>query len=146
MSVRVTRFLVKVVLATKSDLLVINKVDIAPLVGASLDVMERDAKKMRGDPCFQQHEDGPGHTRDLSFHHRSRDVKSTIKFVGGEDQMKMLLLSLVLPLTAFAHPGHQHTDWIASLTHNPTVIVLCYLAWPSLERRCWPTSHDASER
>ena len=33
---------------TKSDLLVINKVDIAPLVGASLDVMERDAKKMRG--------------------------------------------------------------------------------------------------
>ena len=33
---------------TKSDLLVINKVDIAPLVGASLDVMERDAKRMRG--------------------------------------------------------------------------------------------------
>ena len=33
---------------TKSDLLVINKVDIAPFVGASLDVMERDAKKMRG--------------------------------------------------------------------------------------------------
>ena len=41
--------------------------------------------------------------------------------------MKMLLLSLVLPLTAFAHPGHQHTDWIASLTHNPTVIVLSLL-------------------
>ena len=37
---------------TKSDLLVINKVDIAPLVGASLDVMERDAKKMRGDGPF----------------------------------------------------------------------------------------------
>ena len=37
---------------TKSDLLVINKVDIAPLVGASLDVMERDAKKMRGDRPF----------------------------------------------------------------------------------------------
>jgi urease accessory protein len=33
---------------TKSDLLVINKVDLAPYVGASLDVMERDAKKMRG--------------------------------------------------------------------------------------------------
>jgi urease accessory protein len=33
---------------TKSDLLVINKIDLAPLVGASLDVMERDAKKMRG--------------------------------------------------------------------------------------------------
>ena len=33
---------------TRSDLLVINKVDLAPLVGASLEVMERDAKKMRG--------------------------------------------------------------------------------------------------
>jgi urease accessory protein len=33
---------------TRSDLLVINKVDLAPYVGASLDVMERDAKKMRG--------------------------------------------------------------------------------------------------
>ena len=33
---------------TKSDLLVINKVDLAPLVGASLEVMERDARKMRG--------------------------------------------------------------------------------------------------
>jgi urease accessory protein len=33
---------------TKSDLLVINKIDLAPMVGASLDVMDRDAKKMRG--------------------------------------------------------------------------------------------------
>ena len=33
---------------TRSDLLVINKVDLAPHVGASLDVMERDARKMRG--------------------------------------------------------------------------------------------------
>ena len=33
---------------TRSDLLVINKVDLAPNVGASLDVMQRDAKKMRG--------------------------------------------------------------------------------------------------
>jgi urease accessory protein len=34
---------------TQSDLLVINKTDLAPLVGASLEVMARDAKKMRGD-------------------------------------------------------------------------------------------------
>ncbi|MBK7864600.1 MAG: urease accessory protein UreG [Archangiaceae bacterium] len=34
---------------TQSDLLVINKTDLAPLVGASLEVMERDAKKMRGE-------------------------------------------------------------------------------------------------
>jgi urease accessory protein len=33
---------------TKSDLLVINKIDLAPMVGASLDVMERDSKRMRG--------------------------------------------------------------------------------------------------
>jgi urease accessory protein len=33
---------------TRSDLLVINKIDLAPLVGASLDVMDRDSKKMRG--------------------------------------------------------------------------------------------------
>ena len=37
---------------TKSDLLIINKTDLAPLVGASLEVMERDAKKMRGEKPF----------------------------------------------------------------------------------------------
>ena len=37
---------------TKSDLLVINKIDLAPLVGASLEVMARDAKKMRGERPF----------------------------------------------------------------------------------------------
>ena len=37
---------------TKSDLLVINKIDLAPLVGADLQVMERDARKMRGDKPF----------------------------------------------------------------------------------------------
>ena len=37
---------------TRSDLLVINKVDLAPLVGASLDVMARDARKMRGERPF----------------------------------------------------------------------------------------------
>ena len=33
---------------TKSDLLVINKIDLAPMVGASLEVMDRDARRMRG--------------------------------------------------------------------------------------------------
>lgn len=37
---------------TRSDLLVINKTDLAPLVGASLEVMDRDARKMRGDRPF----------------------------------------------------------------------------------------------
>ena len=37
---------------TRSDLLVINKIDLAPYVGASLEVMERDARKMRGERPF----------------------------------------------------------------------------------------------
>jgi urease accessory protein len=37
---------------TRSDLLVINKIDLAPLVGASLEVMDRDARKMRGERPF----------------------------------------------------------------------------------------------
>ncbi|WP_036251771.1 urease accessory protein UreG [Methylobacter sp. BBA5.1] len=37
---------------TRSDLLVINKIDLAPYVGASLDVMDRDARKMRGSRPF----------------------------------------------------------------------------------------------
>ncbi len=37
---------------TRSDLLVINKIDLAPFVGASLEVMDRDARKMRGERPF----------------------------------------------------------------------------------------------
>lgn len=37
---------------TRSDLLVINKIDLAPYVGASLEVMERDSRRMRGDKPF----------------------------------------------------------------------------------------------
>ena len=37
---------------TRSDLLIINKVDLAPYVGASLEIMASDAKKMRGDAPF----------------------------------------------------------------------------------------------
>jgi urease accessory protein len=47
---------------TKSDLLVINKTDLAPHVGASLEVMDRDAKRMRGARpfVFAQVRNGPG--------------------------------------------------------------------------------------
>jgi urease accessory protein len=47
---------------TKSDLLVINKTDLAPHVGASLDVMDRDARRMRGERpfVFAQVRNGPG--------------------------------------------------------------------------------------
>src|ERR1700720_2937614 len=37
---------------TKSDLLIINKIDLAPMAGASLEVMDREAKRMRGDRPF----------------------------------------------------------------------------------------------
>jgi len=37
---------------TRSDLLLINKIDLAPLVGASLEVMDQDARRMRGDRPF----------------------------------------------------------------------------------------------
>lgn len=37
---------------TRSDLLVINKIDLAPYVGASLEVMERDSRRMRGEKPF----------------------------------------------------------------------------------------------
>ena len=37
---------------TRSDLLIINKIDLAPHVGASLEVMDRDSKKMRGERPF----------------------------------------------------------------------------------------------
>jgi urease accessory protein len=47
---------------TKSDLLIINKIDLAPLVGASLEVMDHDARKMRGERpfVFANMKDGTG--------------------------------------------------------------------------------------
>ncbi len=62
---------------TKSDILVINKTDLAPYVGASLDVMERDSKKMRDDRpfifCALRHDEGV------------EDVLKLIKEIGGFD-------------------------------------------------------------
>ncbi len=60
--------------------------------------------------------------------------------------MKLLLLSMLLPLTAFAHSGHQHAGWIASLTHNPIAVVLSLLGVALLGAPvlAWFTSQDAS--
>ena len=54
---------------TKSDLLIINKIDLAPLVGADLSVMDRDAKKMRGEKpfVFSNLKDGTGVVDIVSF-------------------------------------------------------------------------------
>ena len=58
---------------TRSDLLVINKIDLAPYVGADLSVMERDSKKMRGDKPFIftdiRHEEGIDAVIDWILHH-----------------------------------------------------------------------------
>jgi urease accessory protein len=53
----------------KSDLLVINKIDLAPMVGASLEVMDRDAKKMRGQRpfVFSNLKDGTGLEKIVKF-------------------------------------------------------------------------------
>ena len=48
---------------TASDLLVINKIDLAPCVGASLEVMERDARWMRGDAAVRVHQPEDRHRR-----------------------------------------------------------------------------------
>ena len=54
---------------TKSDVLVINKTDLAPHVGASLEVMERDATRMRGDKpfCFTSLRNGVGADKVISL-------------------------------------------------------------------------------
>ena len=54
---------------TKSDLLVINKTDLAPMVGASLEIMDRDARRMRGARpfVFSNMKTGLGLTEIISF-------------------------------------------------------------------------------
>ena len=54
---------------TRSDLLIINKIDLAPHVGASLEVMDRDAQKMRGDRpfVFTNLKEGEGLERIVEF-------------------------------------------------------------------------------
>jgi len=53
----------------RSDLLVINKIDLAPMVGASLEVMERDARRLRGDRpfVFANMKDGTGLAETVGF-------------------------------------------------------------------------------
>ena len=54
---------------TRSDFLVINKIDLAPLVGADLSVMEKDTKRMRGDRpwCFTNLKNGVGLDQVVGF-------------------------------------------------------------------------------
>ena len=54
---------------TRSDLLVINKIDLAPLVGADLSVMEADTRRMRGERpwCFTNLQNGDGLDQVVAF-------------------------------------------------------------------------------
>jgi urease accessory protein len=70
---------------TKSDLLVINKTDLAPHVGASLEVMDRDAKKMRGDRPFV-----------FTSIRQGEGLDSVVAFIIREG----MLANVVTPLTA----------------------------------------------
>ena len=60
---------------TRSDLLVINKIDLAPLVGADLDVMDRDARKMRGEKPFI--------FSNIRSGHGVEEIAAMIEYVGG---------------------------------------------------------------
>ena len=59
---------------TRSDLLIINKIDLAPLVGADLAVMDRDARKMRGERpfIFTNLKENQRRRRDRRFHRPHR--------------------------------------------------------------------------
>ncbi len=71
---------------TRSDLLVINKIDLAPYVGASLEVMDRDAKKMRGAAALRvhQHARRQGRRRDRGVHRDERRT-ATMKTASAQD-------------------------------------------------------------
>jgi urease accessory protein len=60
---------------TQSDLLVINKIDLAPFVGASLEVMQRDAERMRegGPVVFARCNTGHGVDEIIAHVLRARD-------------------------------------------------------------------------
>ena len=89
---------------TRSDLLVINKVDLAPYVGASLEVMDRDSRKMRGD-------------RQFVFTNLREDVGLDIVIEWLEEKLKQPatsrrgLIDAHLPYTGKPHThehGHSH--------------------------------------
>jgi urease accessory protein len=64
---------------TRSDLLVINKIDLAPMVGASLEVMDRDARKMRGTRpfVFTNMRDGTGLGSVVAFLEKAGGLAAT---------------------------------------------------------------------
>jgi urease accessory protein len=66
---------------TRSDLLVINKIDLAPYVGASLEVMEADTNRMRGERpwVFSNMKEGAGLEEIIAFIEREGMLQAPIR-------------------------------------------------------------------
>jgi len=73
---------------TQSDLLVVNKVDLAEAVGASIDVMRRDARVMRGDgpTVFAQVKHGPGVEEIAAYIEKEYQSAMTAKKIKNHDR------------------------------------------------------------
>jgi len=80
----------------RSDLLVINKIDLAPHVGASLEVMDRDARKMRG-------------ARPFVFTNLKTDEGLNVVIEWALEQVKMPRRELYQASTYLPHRKHSHT-------------------------------------
>ena len=94
---------------TRSDLLVINKIDLAPLVGANLDVMDRDARKMRGagPSCFSNLKENKGVDEVAVFCRPSRkkDAEACVDASGRQPGVPIRPrgLGFLLPFTGLDH-------------------------------------------
>ena len=101
---------------TKSDLLVINKIDLAPMVGASLEVMDRDARKMRGERPFVftnlKTRTGPEHGRANSS--SSEGAWRFPQHIREHDMNRISRLCCAFWLTASALPAMAHPFHSAS--------------------------------
>lgn len=90
---------------TKSDLLIINKVDIAEHVGASLEIMDRDTRKMRGDKPFV-----------LANVETTKGIGDIISFI--IDQGMLEKRESIQPVLNDMIPGHQVEDKDAADIHS----------------------------